>query len=71
MFVRVRDKSTGHQLDVPEADPRIGGPFELLNRKTYPPSPFSRPAKHHVRPTRSAARTKTTSTTTNTTDKEA
>lgn len=30
-FVRVRDKDTGHQFDVPEADSRIGESFEPVN----------------------------------------
>jgi hypothetical protein len=29
-FVRVRDKDTGHQFDVPEADSRIGEAFDLV-----------------------------------------
>lgn len=71
MFVRVRDKDTGHQLDVAETDPRIGGPFELLNRKTYPPSPVIRPTKHRLRPTGAASTTKTESAEAGLTDKEA
>lgn len=71
MFVRVRDKSTGHQFDVPEADPRIGTAFELLNRKSYPPSPVIRPAKHRVRPAGSASTRKTESAAAGMTDKEA
>ncbi|MCP6280609.1 hypothetical protein NL459_28705, partial [Klebsiella pneumoniae] len=70
-FVRVRDKSTGHQFDVAEGDRRIGGAFELLNRKGYPPSPVIRPAKHHVRPTGSASTRKTESAEAGMTDKEA
>ena len=71
MFVRVRDKGTGHQFDVAETDPRIGGPFELLNRKTYPPSPVIRPAKHRVRLTGSASPHSTESAEAGLTDKEA
>ena len=35
-FVRVKDKSTKHQFDVPETDPRIGKTFTLVNSDRYP-----------------------------------
>lgn len=47
-FVRVKDKSTGHQFDVPEADPRIGKTFNLVNSDRYPRARNPRPPKHHV-----------------------
>lgn len=56
MFVRVRDQSTGHEFDVPEADKRIGGAFELVRKKQYPPSPSVRRPKHNVGPVRGAAK---------------
>ena len=48
MFVRVKDKSTGHEFDVPESDPRIGKTFTALSKKDYPPSPVVRRPKHHL-----------------------
>ncbi|MCD1286485.1 MULTISPECIES: hypothetical protein [unclassified Brevibacterium] len=53
MFVRVKDKSTKHQFDVPEGDPRIGKAFELLESDRYPRARQPRPPKHHV-PAKSA-----------------
>lgn len=47
-FVRVKDKSTKHQFDVPETDPRIGKTFTLVNSDRYPRSRNPRPPKHHV-----------------------
>jgi hypothetical protein len=36
-FVRVRDKSTRHQFDVPAAHPQIGKGLELINdQKRWP-----------------------------------
>lgn len=48
MFVRVKDKSTGHEFDVPESDPRIGKSFTALSKKDYPPSRVVRRPKHHI-----------------------
>lgn len=48
MFVRVRDRDTGHQYDIPEGDPRIGVLVELVNKPHYPPSHFARRPKHHT-----------------------
>lgn len=48
MFVRVRDKETRHEFDLPETDPRIGVSVDLLNKKQFPPARFSRPAKHYA-----------------------
>lgn len=47
-FVRVKDKSTKHQFDVPVTDPRIGKAFELVDSDRYPRASNPRPAKHHV-----------------------
>lgn len=49
MFVRVKDKSTGHEFDVPESDPRIGKTFTPLSKKHYPPSRVVRRPKHHLK----------------------
>lgn len=48
MFVRVKDKSTGHEFDVPESDPRIDKAFTPLSKKQYPPSVVVRRPKHNV-----------------------
>lgn len=48
MFVRVKDKSTGHEFDVPESDPRIGEAFSLVSKSHYPPSRAIRPPKHNI-----------------------
>lgn len=47
-FVRVKDKSTGHQFDVPESDTRIGKSVELVDQKHWPPSRYARRPKHNV-----------------------
>lgn len=46
MFVRVKDKSTGHEFDVPESDPRIGKAFHKVNKAHYPPSATVRRPKY-------------------------
>lgn len=48
MFIRVKDKSTGHEFDVPESDPRIGKAFKPLSKNHYPPSAVARRPKHHT-----------------------
>lgn len=50
VFIRVRDKGTRHEFDVPE-DSRLLrlGLVEPVKKKGYPPSPISRPARHFVR----------------------
>ena len=50
MFIRVRDKSTGHEFDVPETDPRVGEAFERVSKRHYPPSSVVRRPKHKLRP---------------------
>lgn len=48
-FVRVKDKATGHEFDVPETHKKlVSGSYVLVNSKKYPPSPRVRPAKHFV-----------------------
>lgn len=49
MWVRVKDRDTRHEYDVPEGDPRIGKTVDMVKAKRYPPSPLVRPAKHHVK----------------------
>lgn len=48
MYVRVRDKDTKHQFDVPEGDKRIGGALELVKKPHYAPSRYPRPPKYHL-----------------------
>jgi len=48
MYVRVRDRATRHEFDVPEGDKRIGVQFDLVKKKQYPPSPVQRRPKHHL-----------------------
>lgn len=41
-YVRVRDKSTGHEISTPENDPLIGNGLEVVDRKaatSYPLPP--------------------------------
>ncbi|GEM_PF-4531199 len=49
MFVRVKDRQTGHQFDVPE-DSRLvrDGVVQVLGR--FEKSPACRPAKPKIRP---------------------
>lgn len=49
MFIRVKDKDSGHEFDVPEEDWRIdAGFFEPVKQDLYPPIDSPRPPKHHV-----------------------
>ena len=50
MYVRVKDKRTGHELDVLSTDNRIGDVFQLANKDGYPDSPHPRAAKHNPLP---------------------
>lgn len=50
MYVRVKDKSTGHELDVLSTDKRIGEAFTLVNKASYPDSPYPRAPKHNPLP---------------------
>lgn len=52
MFVRVRDKATRHEFDVPETDPRIGDGFELVKGDRFPPVDRPRITKHFKQPVR-------------------
>lgn len=49
MFVRVKDRDTRHEFDVPEGDKRIGVAFDLVKGDRYPPVRRPRPPKHHVK----------------------
>lgn len=50
MYVRVRDKRTGHELDVLSTDKRIGDVFQPVSKASYPDSPYPRAAKHNPLP---------------------
>ena len=52
VYVRVKDRDTGHEFDVIEGDYRIGGPLQLVNKPAYPPAYQPRPPKHHIGPVR-------------------
>ncbi|MCR6706551.1 MAG: hypothetical protein NVV66_18310 [Cellulomonas sp.] len=47
-FIRVKDRDTRHEFDVPEGDKRIGQSLELVKSKRYPPASFQRPPKHYL-----------------------
>lgn len=50
MYVRVRDKDTKHEFDLPEGHVWITeGSVELVSKKAYPPSEVVRPPRHFVR----------------------
>lgn len=46
-FVRVKDKATGHEFDVPEGDRRIGVSLEALPKKGT--AAMQRRPKHHLK----------------------
>ena len=48
LYVRVKDKDTGHEFDVPESDKRIGKSFTPISKKHYPPSRVPRRPKYHI-----------------------
>lgn len=48
-FVRVKDRDTKHEFDVPETDKRIGDVFIPIKSDRYPPVLRPRPPKHHVK----------------------
>lgn len=53
MFVRVKDSTSGHELDVPETDWRIeAGHFVLVKSDRFPPSHVARLPKFNVGPVR-------------------
>ena len=56
MFVRVKDKDTRHEFDVPETDPRIGEFFELVKGDRFPPVVRPRRPKYHKQPTRATTK---------------
>jgi hypothetical protein len=48
-FVRVKDRHTKHEFDVPEGDKRIGVAFDVVKGTRYPPVTRVRAPKHHVK----------------------
>jgi hypothetical protein len=49
MFVRVRDRDTKHEFDVPEGDKRIGVSMDLIKGDRFPPVLRPRRPKHHIK----------------------
>lgn len=49
-FVRVKDEGTGHEFDVLDSNPLIGGPLRLVNKPQYPPAWMARRPKYNVGP---------------------
>lgn len=48
LWLRVKDRGTGHEFDVPEGDPLIGDGLDLVKSDRYPPAYQERPPKYHV-----------------------
>ncbi len=49
MYVRVKEPTSGHEVDRPENDPLIElGILIPLNSPRWPPSEVERPAKFHI-----------------------
>lgn len=63
MYVRVKDPSTGHEFDVLESSVLLRKELvKPVKSNRYPPSPYRRPAKHHLKLAgQSAARSQGTS----------
>lgn len=52
-FIRVKDKDSGHEFDVPSTDWRIGeGIFTLVKSDRFPPVDRPRQPKHNIQPIR-------------------
>lgn len=50
VYVRVRDKATRHEFDMPANHPHITKGFvELVKQRRYPPATVMRRPKHHLR----------------------
>lgn len=50
LYVRVRDPQTGHEFDRREDDPAlVSGRFVRVKPDRYPPAPYPRKAKHHIK----------------------
>ncbi|GIG27187.1 hypothetical protein [Cellulomonas denverensis] len=49
MYVRVKDKDTGHEFDVPESSRLIrDGHVTRVKDERFPPAEQARPPKHHL-----------------------
>jgi len=54
-FVRVKDKDTGHEFDVPESDWRISeGLFTVVKGDRFPRVDRPRIPKHNIQPIRAS-----------------
>jgi hypothetical protein len=51
-FVRVKDRETKHEFDVPESDARIGVFFDLVKQDRFPPVVRPRRPKYFIQPAR-------------------
>lgn len=50
LWVRVKDPLTGHEFDRRPDDPAVvQGRFVRVKPDRYPPTPYPRPAKHHIK----------------------
>ena len=56
MFVRVKDKDTRHEFDVPEEDPRIGVHFDRVKEDRFPPVVRPRQPKYYKQPARATTK---------------
>lgn len=50
IWIRVKDPHTGHEFDRRTDDPAVvSGRFVRVKPDRYPPAPYPRPAKHHLK----------------------
>lgn len=54
MFVRVKDKDSGHEFDVQESDWRIGDSLIPVKSDRFPLSPVARLPKYNIQPIRAS-----------------
>lgn len=55
MFIRVKDKDSGHEFDVPEQDWRVAeGILAPVKSDRYPPVDRPRLPKHNIQPIRAS-----------------
>ena len=55
MFIRVKDKDSGHEFDVPEQDWRVAeGIFTPVKSDRFPSVDRPRLAKHNIQPIRAS-----------------
>jgi hypothetical protein len=54
MFIRVKDKDSGHEFDVPESDWRIGESLVPVKSDRFPAWHQVRPPKFNIQPIRAS-----------------